>query len=137
MSEHGKFYCQKCNREVRLYSGSNGGQGILGTFLEWESKESLQGNEKITLWRFKFEYRFLVSSSQTKEEIEKERPYHQHWLEFDTADETNRKSGGWKCENCKNAAATFLDFIPSYREKELEKQIEELKKELKKKLKNN
>ena len=135
MSEHGKFYCQKCNREVRLKANVELVHN--GTFLEWESKESLQGNEKITLWRFKFEYIFIVSSSQTKEEIERERPYHQHWLEFDTADEQNKKTGGWKCKNCKNAAATFLDFIPSYREKELEKQIEELKKELKKKLKNN
>ena len=130
MTEHGKFYCQKCNREVRLKAN---GIGTGGTFLEWESKESLQGNEKVKLWRFNFQNPFVVSWSQTKEEIEREAPLHQHWLEYDTADQTNLKYGGWKCANCKNAAATFLDFIPTYRVKELEKQL----KELKKKLKNN
>ena len=126
MKEYGKFYCQKCNREVRLNAS-----GLQGHFLEWESKESLQGNEKIKLWRFNVENIFIVSTSQTEEEIERERPYHRFWSEYDTADQTNLKMRGWKCENCESAAATFLDFIPTYRVKELEKQIEELKKKLK------
>ena len=126
MKEYGKFYCQKCNREVVLNA-----DGLNGKILEWESKESLQGNEKIKLWRFKFEPIFIVSTSQTKEEIERERAYHQSWLDYDTADQTNLKIGGWKCKNCESRATTFLDFIPTYRVKELEKQIEELKKKLK------
>lgn len=127
MEEHGKFYCQKCNREVELNTNNWG----VGPFLEWESKESLQGNEKIKLWRFKIQYLFICSTDETKEEIERRKPNHQHWSEYDTADQTNLKMGGWKCKNCKNAATTFLDFIPTYRIKELEKQLEELKKKLK------
>ena len=127
MEEYGKFYCQKCNREVGLFANS----GWHGLFLEWESKESLQGNEKIKLWRFNVEDLFIVSSSETKEEIERQRPYHQHWIEYDTADQANLNMGGWKCNNCQNTATTFLDFIPTYRVKELEKQLEELKKKLK------
>ena len=126
MKEYGKFYCQKCNREVGLNANN-----WYDLFLEWESKESLQGNEKIKLWRFNCERSFIVSSDQTKEEIERLRPYHWYWSEYDTADQTNLKRGGWKCNNCKNTATTFLDFIPTYRVKELEKQLEELKKKLK------